>query len=242
MRTRDDIFTEVLVRNNRTTTDGFITDTLLKNWYTQAHIFAMSQHKWPFTEGRIQTTFTATEEWSFEGVKSDSIRMIQIGGKRLTKLNFEDYQIFRETEPTGNDRVFSDFSRVIFINPNIDASGTLVAYAQYQPYVDVTDETALTLFSGFDEEGNEALIQEMSSYLQERQSAVPTIVRGKIISQSIASHQNAMDILDRVWKRFLDEQAMYKTHPDRGGIFDRIDVLNQNRYSDTLRRDQFPNF
>lgn len=247
MKTRDDIFTEVLVRNNRTTTDGFITDTLLKNWYTQAHVMAMAQHKWPFTEGRIATTFAGGngdygDEWYFEGYKANSFRKILVGGKKLTKLNFEDYEIFREVEPISNDRVFSEFGRVVYINPNSDVSGTLVAYGQYQPYIDVTDETALTLFSGFDEEGNEALIQEMSSYLQERQNATPTIVRGKIISQSIASHQNALEILDRIWQRVLDERAMFKTHRDRGGMFDRIDVLNQNRYSDTLRRDQFPNF
>lgn len=242
MRTRDDIFAEVLVRNNRTTTDGFITDTLLKNWYTQANIFATAQHKWPFTEGRVQTTFTAREEWNFEGYKDNSFRMMIIGGKRLTKLNFEDYQIFRETEPTSNDRVFSDYGRIVFVNPFADVSGTLVAYGQYQPYIDVTDETALTLFSGFDEEGNEALIQEMSSYLKEREGVIPTMSGGRPTSASITAHLNAVALLERVWQRILDEQAMYKTHPDRGGMFDRIDVLNQNRYSDTLRRDQFPNF
>src|SRR3990167_4083415 len=58
MKTRDDIFTEVLVRNNRTTTDGFITDTNLKAWYRDAHVWASAYHKWPFSEGRVSTTFT----------------------------------------------------------------------------------------------------------------------------------------------------------------------------------------
>ena len=48
------------------------------------------------TEGQT-TTFAATEEWQFEGYKADAIRCL-IGGSRLTKLNFEDYQTFREED------------------------------------------------------------------------------------------------------------------------------------------------
>ena len=230
LRTRDDIFTEVLVRNNRTTADSFITDAHLKSWFFDSVIWAASYHKWPFTEGRMSTTWAGVEEINFEGFKSDSLRMLQVGGKRMTKLNFEDYQIFREESPNANDRVFSDFGRVVFVNPLADVSGTMVAYTQYQPYVDVTDESGTTPFSSYDEEGNEAIVEKMSGYLKRREH---------LTDEAELHDRRAENKLDLVYARIQDEQYAYKTHPDRGGMFERIDVLNGTRRSDEIKRDQF---
>lgn len=235
MRTRDDIFTEVLVRNNLTTTDSFITDTILKAWYRDAHMWSTSYHKWPMTEGRIQTTFaTATgpnsDEWFFEGYKQDSFRLMQIGGKALKKLTFADYQIFRETEPTGTGRVFSDFGKTVFINPYADVSGTVVAYGQYQPYIDVTDETGTTIFTDFNDEGNEGIVEKMQGHLKRRLH----------LPQEAELHdQRAVAKLDEVWKRILEEQGMYQTHQDRGGMFQRIDVVEGNYENELYKRNQF---
>ncbi len=230
LKTRDNIFTEFLVRNNRTTTDGFVSDTILKSWFYNAHIWAASSYKWPFTEGRIQTTFASAggpgaDEWYFEGFKSDSFRLVQVGGKRLQKLNFEDYQIFREEEPTGTDRVYSDFGRTVFINPNIDASGTVVAYGQLEPYVDVTDETCKTVFSDYEEEGNEAIVEKMSEYLKLKEMPGQ---QGLKVSEADIHKKKAQDTLDRLWKRISDEQFTYQTHSDRGGMFKEFDVLSGN--------------
>lgn len=230
LQTQNDIITEVLVRNNRTTTDGFITDTHLKSWYFDSVIWAAAYHKWSFTEGRISTTWAGTEEIYFEGFKADALRMLQVGGKRMQKLNFEDYQIFREESPSSSERVFSDYMRVVFVNPNADVSGTMVAYIQYQPYVDVTDYTNLTPFSGYDEEGNEAIVEKMTSFLKRREH-LPDEAEGH--------DKRAEAKLDEVWTRSQEEKYAYKTHPDRGGMFERIDVVGGRRRSDEITRDQF---
>lgn len=230
-----DIQTEVLVRNNRTTTDAFVTDAMLQDWTRQAHKWAASLHKWPFTEGRITTTFAAGtgaggDEWSFEGYKADSFRLVQVGGKRLLKLNFEDYQILREVEPSADDRVYSDFGRLVFINPEADVSGSLTAYGQYEPVIDPTDLTAATVFSGYDEEGNEAIVEKMTSYLKEREH----------LPQEVQLHdQRATAKLEEIWKRVLDEQYAYQTHPDRQGMFKRFNVLRGTAEDELVKRDQF---
>ena len=244
LKTQTDLFTEVLVRANRTTTDGFITDAMLKSWFFTAHNWAASSYKWPFTEGRVQTTFAqaggpGADEWYFEGFKADSFRMIQVGGKRLLKLNFEDYQILREEEPQANDRVFTDLGRYVLINPNADVSGTVVAYGQMQPYVDITDENGPTVFTNYEDEGNDAIVEKMLSYYFLRESKT-TQVQGKgIISPAIAHEQTAQNILDRLWKRILDEQYAYQSHPDRGGMWTRFDVLKGRSQEEMWRRDQF---
>ena len=234
--TVNDIITEVLVRNNRTTTDSFITDTYLQGWVKDAHVWASSFHKWPFTEGRLSTTFTSgggpgADEWYFEGYKSDSERILTIGGKRFTKLNFEDYLLYREEEANGTDRVFSDFGRTLFINPYATgASGTLYTYGQIQPALDVTDYTATTIFSGWDEEGNEALVEKISGYIKRREHAV---------EESELHDQRATAKLEEIWKRVQDEQYRYQTHPDRGGMFPRFDVLRGLQQDEIWKRDQF---
>jgi hypothetical protein len=190
---------------------------MLQDWTRDAHVWAASYHKWPFTEGRVSTTYTsAQEEWIFEGYKADSFRILQVGGKRLQKLAFDDYQIFKEENPTGTDRVCSDFGRVVFINPLIDASGTLTAWGQYQPLLDPTDLTATTLFSGYDEEGNEALVEKMTGYFKRRLH---------LPDEAELHDQRAVAKLEEIWKRVQDEQYAYHTTPERGGMFEHFNVL-----------------
>lgn len=225
-----DIQNEVLVRNNRTTTDSFITDGMLQDWTRQAHSWASSSHKWPFTEGRVSTTWAGTEELNFEGYKADSFRIMQIGGKRLKKLNFRDYQVFREEEPSSSERVFSDYGRLTFINPRVDLSGTLTAWGQYQPNLDPTDLTAETVFSSWDVEGNEALVEKMMAYQKTRERQL----------EEATLHENkAKAILDEVWARVLEEQYAYQTHADSGGMFERFDVIRGGISDELSKRDQF---
>lgn len=230
-----ELITEVLVRNNRTTTDGFITDAMLQDWVRMGHKWATAFHKWPFTEVRDQsTTWSGSEETAYtalgKGFRTDSIRMVHIGGKRLKKLNFEDYQIMREDRPESDDRVFTDFGRILFINPNADVSGSLVAYGQYTPALDPTDLTATTIFSDYDEEGNESIVEKASSYLKRREH----------LPQEAELHdQRAAAKLEEIWKRILDEQYAYQTSKDRGGMWERVDVVNGDLYSDEIHRDQF---
>jgi len=236
LTTIDDIKKEIVVRLGVSTTTAYYNETMLNNWILTATRWATSYKKWPHTEGRVSTTFASgsgedSDEYFFEGYKADSFRMMLIGGKRLDKLNFEDYKIMRESTPDASDRVFSSFGRLVYINPRIDLSGTLTAYGQYTPAdIDVTDNTAQTVFSGRDEEGNEAIVVEVISYAKMRQQKD---------TEAEFEHKRAMNILDSLWARVGDEQYAYKTHRTRGGMFKRVDVLNNRTEDDGIKRDQF---
>src|SRR3990167_7728928 len=195
-----EIIGEVLVRNNRTTTDAFITDAMLQDWIREAHTWASGFHKWPFTEG-----------W-----KSDSIRFLQVGGKRLKKLNHFNYLSFREDFPNDSKEVFSDHGRLYFVNPNIDASGTITFWGQYQPTIDPTAPTATTIFSTFDEEGNEAIVEKMQGYLKRREH---------LVQEAELHDQRAASKLEEIWKKIQDEQYAYQNVEDEG-LFKRISVLD----------------
>jgi len=236
INTTGDIQTEVLVRLNAGTTTTYITDQILNDWTRIAHDFAVGYKKWQFTEGRVSTTYSTSAINDMgdvvlpypEGWKPDSIRLLQIGGKRLQKIQLEDYQIFREEHSAANDRVYSDFGLEYYINPLADVSGTLTAWGQYTPIIDPTDKTAVTVFSQSGNEGNEAVVNEMISYAKTKDNNP---------NESQMYHQKAMEILEGIWNKAQGEQFNYHTK-DRG-MWKRIDVISGLPYSDTIKRDQF---
>lgn len=238
MRTIGEINAQFLIRNNISTTDGFVDDTTLQNWSRDAHIYCAGYKKWPGTEGRVSTTFASlvTDEDGMivgdypEGWKSDSIRMLKIGGKRVDKKNFYKFQQFIEDNPASNERIYSDYNRRYYVNPNIDLSGTVALWGQYTPSVDTSDvSNAVTIFSNFDEEGNEAIVAKMTAYLKEREHEK---------EEAEAAHKTANDKLDEVHGRIKDEQFGYQD-TDNDGMFKRFDVVNGGFRDDIINRDQF---
>lgn len=236
LNTNGDILDEFLVRGNITTTSGFYTDTIIQSWLRTAHDFAVGFHKWPFTEGRISTTYSTATTNDMgdvvlpypEGWKSDSIRLLQVGGKRLEKITLEDYQLFREAKSEADDRVFSDFGLEYYINPRADVSGTVTAWGQYTPSIDPTDRAGTTVFSNVGNEGNEAIVNEMLSYANTKE---------KKANEATYYHQKAMESLEGIWKRYGDEQYQYKTYNNRG-MFERIDIIRGSPLDD-IKRNQF---
>lgn len=228
------IIQEVLVRGGvsttTTTSGGLYTDTILAGWFGDAYRWATGYKKWPFTEGRVSTTF-ANEECAYpEGWKTDSIRFITVGGDRYQKLNYEDYNIFRDEQPDSDDKNYSDYARTIFVNPN-STSGSLMAYGQYTPATGVStivDTGETTVFSDNEEEGNEAIVEEMLRYAMQRE---------KKPNEAETHHQKAIEILERIWKNVGDEQFAY--HGKNHGMFKRVDVVNGDYYDDEINENQF---
>lgn len=225
---------EILVRLNEATsaaTGALYTEAILNDFIDDAHKWAAGYHKWPFTEGRADTTFVAnTEIWDYpENWKADSIRILQVGGKRFRKTNFEDYQNFREDFSTVGDRIFADFGRTYYINPESDPSGTIRVYGQFTPTkIDYTDDTATTVFSNNEMEGNEAIVEKALASAHKRE---------KKLNDSTFHEQRAIEILEGIWQRIKDEQFGY--HTKERSIFKRVNVLQGALQDELLKRDSF---
>lgn len=241
LKTGGDILNAVIVRGNIATTSAYYSDAVLQANVQDAYMWAAAFKKWAFTEGRQATTFASLVtnaegdlEGSYpEGWRTDSIRFLIIGSKRVQKINFEDFRIFRENTPSGNDRIFADLGRLYFVNPQIDLSGTVTAYGQFTPIkLDLTDgisSTAETVFSNNEEEGNEAIVLEALSYCKMKEK--------KSVGEAEYLHKRAEAILNQIWNRVNGEQFAYQTK--NRGMFERFDVLKGERYSDVIKRDQF---
>lgn len=236
LKSQTDIKNDVIVKLGISTTAQFYTDAILDDWVQEAHRWATSYKKYPFTEGRVETTYatgsgSGGDEFFFEGYKSDTFRIMKIDKYLLEKLNFEDYLMMRERTPDSTDRVYTDFGKLVYINPKIDKSGTLTAYGQYTPTdPDMTGAEADTIFADGNEEGNTAIVEEVLSYAK---------LRERNVNESQAHHERAMSLLDGLVQNIENEQFDYKTHDTRGGMWERIDVVNGTIPKDFNNTNQF---
>lgn len=233
LQTSEDIKAEFIVRGQQNTASGFLNDTILNDWVQEKHRWSASYKKWPFTEGRVSTTYasalTTDEDGNLrgeypEGWKPDSIRLMKIGGKWITKMNFQAFHRWREDQPDANgveSRQFTDYGRLYYLSPNIDISGTIVLWGQFTPAdLDVTGGN--TIFSNVDEDGNEAIVEAMLGELEMR----------KLDQRAAQGHMaKAAALLNGLWDKIVQEQPQYRNNDT--GMFEHFDVL-QGGYPEHL--------
>lgn len=232
--TQDALKIQVLVRGGWNTTYT-ISEANLGTLINRAHLFCAGYKKWPDTEGRASTTYaslvTNEDGWITgvypEGWKADTIRQLLISGKRYKKLNFEDFQIFKEVSPSSTDRVFANHGFNYYVSG--DQSGSVVAWGQYTPDT-LGTEIGTTVFDGRNTEGDEAVIDMSMSYVHHSLGEK---------DQAAFREKNARQILEELWQRLQDEAFAEQTAEQRGGMFERFDLLDGRRYSDEIKRDQF---
>jgi len=97
--------------------------------YIQLAVLEAWDYKpWPFA--RKAKTVTTTSDMIASGYldcPSDlmlgSIYRVKVGGKRFSKLDFDDYENALEDDSTSTDRLWSDWETYIFINPSAYSVG-----------------------------------------------------------------------------------------------------------------------
>lgn len=219
--------TEVFTRGAIDSTSSFITERMVRSWLGDAYIWASSYHKWPFTEYMDKSgAFTSgTESYVYPNtsLKTDSIRLMKVGSYLFGKKNFSDYLQYREDYSNGTDKIFSDFGRTLYINPNC-ASGTIYAYGQLTPISFLSwmttygsEASASTVFNNYDPEGDDAVIEKTLSWVYKRKGD---------LKKAADYSERAKLLLEEIWQRCKDEQAMYQTK-DRS-LFEDFDIFEGN--------------
>ena len=223
MATFSEIITNVVIKGSLNTTASFYTDALIEREVNKAKIWAESYHKWPMTEYMDKSgSFTSgTEEYAYPNTafKTDTIRMLKIGDYLFEKKRFEDYLKFRESNSSATDRIFSDYGRTLYINPNC-ASGTTYCFGQLSTsdYPAGTDKSA---FSLGESEADEAITEKAISNLK---------AKAMKLDEAIAWENMAKTRLEEVWKRIQQEQYAYS--PKDSSMFERLDVVESDYYED----------
>lgn len=220
---------QCIIRLGTDTTSTFITEKNIRDWLDLAHKWAAGYKKWPFTEYMDKSgAFTAgTETYAYPNInfKTDSIRMIKVGDYLFDKKLFKDYLQYREDYPSGTDKIYSDYGRTLYINPNC-TTGTIYSYGQLTPPVLglVSSSTASTVFNSYDDEGDDAIIDKTCSYAFRKM---------KKFQEALDFESRARTTLDELWKRIQEEQAMYQTK-DRP-IWEDFDILDEGDNENPLQ-------
>lgn len=222
---RGDLRTTILVRSGKDTTSAWLSESIINDMIDDANTWVSGYRKWAFSEGRASTTFASlvTDEDGLlrgelpENWKTDSIRMMTIGGKIVDKKEYTTFRKFLEQNSPTNKRYFTDLARSYYVNAGIDISGTVTVYGQYTPARiadgDANDLTEIPVTSL--DETTEALIQEVLSYIASRDQ-----------NDNLASskHEKAEKILINLWNRIQEEQSNYQSASVEG-MWKRIDIL-----------------
>lgn len=245
--TLGDIKNDVLVKLNQGTSQGFYTDTLLNTWFNECYMYCASKYKWPMTQSK-DTSLTFSQGTEIYAVpaqfKTDSIRVLQIGTSptiyNIGKTEFEDYMYFREWMTTASDRIWTEFTRNIYINPNMDVAGVITLYGQKNiTSLDGTnsDATNTTIFSGAEEEGNEAIAYRMLGLAMMKEKRIGQGAKGKLSGEGQVYLSMSDSILDAIWKRITDERYAYQNRNKE--MFRRLNVLKGGYQEEIFKRDQF---
>jgi hypothetical protein len=179
---------------------------------------------WPMTEGRRNMAYSTEEQDYPSDMKSDSVYMLLIGGKRYDKKNFQSYQVYREDQPDRDEKIFSDWNRTLFINPNAGASGTIVCYGQVI-LTDINTSASTTVFSVAEPEIDEAMVQLAYAELLDSEKM-------KNPQKAQVVRQNAFAVVDGVWDTIKLKQYTYQDKSAQ--MFKGIDVLNGNVDDDNI--------
>ena len=142
----------------------------LKSWINLAAQRAWDFHKWIFSEEAVYSQTSSEEYYDYpDNFVSDSIFLLKVeqaDGKMETygKKRYEDYMKYREDYSDGEDKIFSDYRRYYFINPNtFSGAGRKIEIWGKKKAIKLLDDADLLPFSPDtdDEEnsGNEAIVK-----------------------------------------------------------------------------------
>jgi hypothetical protein len=218
MQTREQIEAEVIARakiaNNSTAFPASRVTQVVKD----ASLWAGTLFFWPslFRARRFSTT-PNTQDLSYDyydyptDMLTGSISRLYINGLKHDKKSFQDFLDYvdqctaNSIAPSNTVRIFAEFGRQIFVFPTVSTAGTNdgIVWGNIQP-LDLSTPTATTIFSLWDDSGNEAICKKALSVLMER------VDSGFAMTQKT----EAIQLLTVIWKKVVTEnQKNQKLNP-----------------------------
>lgn len=189
--------TEIRDRLTILSTSTFITTTMIKRWLNFAKDWALSYKKWPFLEYKGTDLIDATGTYPYPTLmKTKSAFLVTVAGERYEKIRYEDYLKYLEDYSTGEDKVWAEFDRDIYINGNACSVGDAVCIYGQKGETDLSDDTATTPFAVAEPSGDEAIC-ERAIYLALKK--LPGMTQ-----DARDAKQEAKDILDEIWNRIVE--------------------------------------
>jgi hypothetical protein len=209
MITRQDIEAELvqraMVANNSTMVPAARATTLVQD----ANLWAGTLHFWPpLFRSRIFSSKPNTQslKYDYYDYPSDyltgSASRLYIGGQKYEKKAFQDFLDYvdnvyqNSVAPDPTKRYFAEYARQFFVFPTVSAPGTNdgIIWGNIQP-LQLSTPTANTIFSLWNDSGNEAILKKALSVVMER------------LDSGFATTQKAeaIQLLELIWQKVVAE-------------------------------------
>ncbi len=200
-----EISARLMIANNST---QFSAARILKT-VQDAYLWAGSLFFWPsLSRSRIFSTTPNTQSLNYDyydypvDFLTNSVSRLYIANKKYEKKSFQsfldyvDQSIDGSTPPDANKRYFAEFGRQFFVWPKASSAGTNdgLVWGNIQPLM-ISNPTDQTIFSLWDDSGNEAIIKKAMSVLMER---VDSGFAGE-------QKQEAVQLLTLIWTKIVTE-------------------------------------
>ncbi len=139
------MITEVRDGLNVLSASTFITTAMIQRWICMAMDWALSYKKWPFLEYKGTDLIDATGTYPYPtSMKTKSAFLVTVAGERFEKIRYEDYLKYLEDDSSGDDKVWAEFDRDIYINGNACSTGDAICiYGQAIPASLTTGKTGV---------------------------------------------------------------------------------------------------
>ena len=178
-------------------TSTYITETMLGRWINIALFWACSFKKWPFMEKRESDLIDSTGTYPYPtGMKTGSIYLITVNGKRYQKIAYEDYLKYLEEHSSGDDKVWAEFDRNVYINGNACSVGDTVYFYGQEAATEMSLDADTSPFEDAEDAGDEAIIRKAVSIGLKK--------LGGHDPEAKLEEEEAKGILEMIWDRIVE--------------------------------------
>jgi hypothetical protein len=236
MITRLDIETEVQTRAMSANNSTMLPTGRLTKIVQDAYLWAGTLYFWPpLYRARKFSSKPNTQSLNYDyydypvDFLTNSISRLYIGGKKYDKKAFQDFLDYVDnaiqdgTPPDQTKRYFAEFSRQFFVYPTVSSAGSSdgIVWGNIQP-LQLGSPSDNTIFSLWDDAGNEAICKKALSVAMERLDA------GFAAQQK----KEAIDLLGLIWRKITTElqKSQRLNHP----FFQTFDMIGQQSGMSTI--------
>lgn len=180
--------------------NGLFTAEDIQDYVNQGAMQAYDFRMWDFAEHSKTATFDATDITNGyvafpNDIMPSSVYYLTIDGEEFDKKTFSSYTKYFENNPTAEDKMWTEFKRLLFFNRNACADGDVIDIYGKRAFRTLSGDSDLLPFSpDTDNEeysGNQACI--LLAYAEALSSD-----KKKNTAQAKAEYEKAMAILERL--------------------------------------------
>lgn len=222
MDTRENIEDELIARLQTADNSTLFPASRITQLIQRAYVWATQLFIWQdLVKGKYTTTQANINYYDYpESFRTSTIIRLEVDGESYDRVNFEDFLAYKENNPTGEDKIFANYGRQVFISPTPTSAGlNLSVWGAYNVKAsDLSSSSSQTIFSENKEEGNEAIVKK----------AYSVAIKGDNNNLAISEEKDALGILARLHQ---EEQA--STQRDKRKDHPKFDVHDMFRGSNT---------